>query len=90
MNRRTAPAHIGSRSSTGLVSGGTSRTASRCVPVPILTLAKSLVELRRSQIRRSWVSSSSDGSARGSGLTHSSASRWAAAILRTRPRTWPR
>ena len=41
MNLRSAPAHSGSRSSTGLVCGGMSRTARCWVPVPRRTLPKS-------------------------------------------------
>ena len=50
--RRSAIAVIGSRSSTGLVSGVTTETASRCGPTAIRISAKSSSVGRRSHIRR--------------------------------------
>ena len=64
MNRRSAPAQSGSRSSTGLVSGGTSRSASAWVPVANRTLRKSPSAGVRSHSR---PATTSDGRLPGSG-----------------------
>ena len=50
-NRRRASAVIGSRSSTGLVSGGMSCTASFCGPTATRTPPKSSSTARRSHMR---------------------------------------
>ena len=64
MNRRSAPAHSGSRSSSGLVSGGTSRIASAWGPVAIRTFRKSGSAVVRCHIR---LASTRDGRLAGSG-----------------------
>ena len=90
MNRRSAPAHSGSRSSAGLVCGGTSRTPSCWVPVPSRMLPKSASCGRRSHTRACWLAAVTHHSAAGCGLVHSSACRCARAARRTCRLTWPR
>ncbi|TWH67004.1 hypothetical protein JD77_01965 [Micromonospora olivasterospora] len=63
-NRRSASAVIGSNSSSGRVTGGTSGVASVCGPTPTRTTAKSGSVGRRSQTR--WLSTV-DQSRPGSG-----------------------
>ena len=90
MKRRSAPAHSGSRSSAGLVCGGTSRTPSCWVPVPSRMVPKSASCGRRSHTRACWLAAITHHSAAGSGLVHSSACRCALAARRTCRRVWPR
>jgi hypothetical protein len=51
MNRRSASAHIGSRSSSGLLAGGRIGVASSCGPTAMRTCAKSASSRRRSHNR---------------------------------------
>ena len=89
MKRRSAPAHSGSRSSIGLVSGGTSRTPAACVPVANRTQPKPASAGERCQIR-SLPAASSDVSVRGAGPLYSMARRCSSAARRTLRRIWPR
>ena len=89
MKRRSAPAHSGSRSSTGLVSGGTSRIDRACVPVANRTQPKPASAGNRCQIR-SLPAATSDGSDRGAGPLYSMARRCSPAARRTLRRIWPR
>ena len=82
-NRRSAIALIGSRSSTGLVSGGTISTASRCGPSAIRTSPKSSSVIRRSHSRRE---AAIDQSASGSGCRQVIAARCCSAARRVRLR----
>ncbi len=78
--RRSAPADMASRSSTGLDSGGMSCTARRWVPVPTRTVAKSPSRGLRSHRRGPMAT---DHSESGSGPFQWSASRCWRAALRT-------
>ena len=89
MKRRSAPAHNGSRSSTGLVSGGASRIDRACVPVANRTQPKPASAGDRCQIR-SLPAATSDGSDRGAGPLYSMARRCSPAARRTLRRIWPR
>ncbi|RAO21303.1 hypothetical protein LUPAC07_01120 [Micromonospora noduli] len=82
-NRRSAMALIGSRSSTGFVSGGTISTASRCGPRAIRVSPKSSSVIRRSQSRRD---AAIDQSASGSGCRQAIAARCCSAARRVRLR----
>ena len=86
-NLRSAIAVIGSRSSTGLVSGVTIEMASRCGPIATRTSAKSSSVVRRSHIR---LDAATDHSVSGSGCRQASAARCWAAARRVRRRDWAR
>jgi hypothetical protein len=66
-------AESGSRSSIGLVDGGTSCSAARCVPSPMRTRPKSSWLDRRSHSRGPIAVDHSD---EGAGLFHNVARRW--------------
>ena len=72
MNRRSAPEQSGSRSSSGLVSDGTRRIASACVPVANRTFRKLPSAGVRGQTRSAIIS---DCSVWGGGPLHSMACR---------------
>ncbi|GAA3413910.1 hypothetical protein GCM10018952_32330 [Streptosporangium vulgare] len=85
--RRSAPADMASRSSTGLDSGGMSWTARRWEPVPTRTAPKSASEGRRSHRR---ALSAIAQRASGSGPFQSSAARCLLAARLTLARVWDR
>ena len=89
MKRRSAPAHSGSRSSMGLVSGGTSRTERAWVPVANRTQPKPASAGDRCQIW-SLPAATSEGSDRGAGPLYCRASRCSPAACRTLRRIWLR